>query len=69
MNRWLTVEKAGEYIGYSRYKIYKLLRKGLLPVARVDGGGARIDREDLDRLMLSNKISSRQVLRGLHESF
>lgn len=62
--RWLTIQEAGEYIGYSRYKIYQLINSGVLPVSRAgEKANSRIDREDLDRLMLENKIDTNKIVK------
>ena len=62
--RWLNIREAGEYIGYSRDKIYRLIRQGLLPVSRATSDSyIRIDREDLDSLMLQNKIKPNEIVK------
>jgi len=65
MNRWLTIKQAGEYLSYSRYKIYKLIKKGIIPVSKIDNGHTRIDRDDLDKLMLLNKIEPTKEVKRL----
>lgn len=63
-NRWLTISEAAEYINYSIYSIYKFIRLGMLPVIKA-GGKAKmqIDKLDLDKFMLRNKISPREIIK------
>jgi excisionase family DNA binding protein len=53
-NRWLAVDEAAAYLGISANYLRKLIHDGDLKAGRL-GNNFRIDRLDLDQLMLRRK--------------
>ena len=53
-NRWLAVNAAAAYLGVSQNYLRKLIHDGDLKAGRI-GNNFRIDRLDLDQLMLRRK--------------
>lgn len=54
----LTVEQAAEYLQMHKATVYKYIRAGLLPAARL-GKIYRIARRDLEALLTSDRDSGR----------
>jgi excisionase family DNA binding protein len=62
-NRWLAVNAAAAYLGVSQNYLRKLIHDGDLKAGRI-GNNFRIDRLDLDQLMLRRKRTVRPYRRG-----
>lgn len=54
----LTVEQAAEYLQIHKVTIYKYIRAGLLPAAKL-GKVYRIYRKDLEAMMASSRASGK----------
>jgi len=63
--RWLTVDEAAIYLRVSPGTIRGLIHRGELRAARI-GTLFRLDRADLDQLMLRRKRSVAPYRRGTH---
>ena len=66
--RWLSKESAALYTDWSITKIERLIRSGELPYCRVKRSQIRIDLQDLDRLLLKNKIDPEKAKKMLIKS-
>lgn len=56
--RWANVCEASKYVGVNRFTLYRLISKGVLPVARV-GRAIRVDLEVLDELLRRGGLDGR----------
>ena len=52
--RYLTVEEAAVYAGYSKEALWKHIQRGHLPVSK-EGTSTRIDKLEIDKWMLRNR--------------
>jgi excisionase family DNA binding protein len=55
----LTIAQAADYLQFHREKVYRLVREGKLPAARI-GKDWRIKRADIEALLESAKVTSAQ---------
>lgn len=51
-SRWLTVNEAADYLKLSTRSIRRYLDKGLIPQHQISTGTIRIEKKDLDSLVL-----------------
>lgn len=65
LRKWLTVFEAAEYFHCAPNHIRNIIHKGELRAARF-GQGFRIDRADLDQLMMKRKQRVAPYRRGTH---
>jgi excisionase family DNA binding protein len=63
--RWLTVDEAAQYLRVGPHTIRHTIHSGELKAARF-GQGFRIDRTDLDQLLLRKKRIVAPYRRGTH---
>ncbi len=66
--RWLSKELAALYTDWSITKIERLIRNRELPYCRIKGSQIRIDIQDLDRLLLKNKVDVEKAKKKLIKS-
>lgn len=52
VTRWISVEEAAKYLAVSSRTIRRYLEKGVVPLHKLPTGSVRIDRNDLDSLVL-----------------
>jgi excisionase family DNA binding protein len=52
--RYLSVEEAAIYAGYSSEALWKHIQRGALPVSR-QGKSVRVDKQEIDRWMIRNR--------------
>ena len=52
MTRWMTVNEAADYLKLSARSIRRYLDKGLIPEHQLSTGTIRIERKDLDSLVI-----------------
>jgi excisionase family DNA binding protein len=65
--KWLTVEEASRYLRVSAQYVRRILHGGELKAAGLGGSaGFRIDRVDLDQLMLRRKRTVPPYRKGSH---
>jgi excisionase family DNA binding protein len=65
--KWLLVPEAAQYLRVSPQTIRALIQSGRLKAARGIGAGFRIDRSDLDNLLLREKKVIPPYRRGTHK--
>jgi excisionase family DNA binding protein len=64
--KWLLVPEAAQYLRVSPQTIHTLIHSGRLKAVRGFGQGFRIDRADLDNLLLREKKIIAPYRRGSH---
>jgi excisionase family DNA binding protein len=52
--RYMSVQQAALYTGYSHEALWKHIQRGALPVSK-EGKSVRIDRHEIDKWMLRNR--------------
>ena len=68
--RWMDVKTAAAYTCFSESKIYEMIAEGILPVTRPPQkngrpGHPRIDRHDIDRLMMAHRLDVNEQIQKL----
>ncbi len=63
--RWLTIDEVGAYCSLSSKTISRLIAEGRLHASHPTGGACRIDRQEVDRYMISSQ--KRKGTRGRRE--
>lgn len=59
--KFLTLKEASEYTGYSKNKMYALVRENKIPYSKPEDGGSGklfFKKEDLDEYMGRNRVAS-----------
>jgi excisionase family DNA binding protein len=52
--RYMSVEEAASYAGYSKDALWKHIQRGHLPVSR-QGQSVRVDKREIDKWMIRNR--------------
>jgi len=53
--RFLKASEAGQYLGLHTKSIYRACRARQIPYAKLPGIGVRIDKQELDKLLLGRR--------------
>ena len=65
----LTVDEAARYMGVSKSSLYKLMMRKLIPYSRPNGKVCYFDRLELEKWLMSNRISTENELNDRAEAY
>ena len=65
----LTADEAARYMGVSKSSLYKLMMRKLIPYSRPNGKVCYFDRLELEKWLMSNRISTENELNDRAEAY
>ncbi len=62
-SRPMSLEEAAKYLNISKSYLYRLTSRSIIPHFKPGGKKIFFDKKDLDRYLMSNRVSSREEIR------